>query len=81
MRFKKHVCSSESNCILCKEYVNSLDKERRNNKGGRFRNSIESTVVRSKIKSNPQASMGKRKHQFTFELPKPSLVRPLINLS
>lgn len=53
MRFKKHVCEREDQCDICKEYVNQLDKERRTNKGGNFRNRILRGIERSR------ASIGK----------------------
>lgn len=62
-----HICKSESNCEICRDYVNKLDDYRQ-------------SISRGEIKNHNLilcTSMGKRHFKSKgFELPKPSLVRP-----
>ena len=70
-RFKKHVCESEPNCKVCRDYVNKLDEHRQSISRGESKRKIVFRLARTS-KLN-QDSEGKG-----FDKPKPRLVRPII---
>ena len=61
----------ESNCIVCRNYINKLDDHRQSITGGDV---ISKKLLRlSGTSSSNNTRQGKRK----FDIPKPRLVRPL----
>lgn len=69
-KFIPHECKSESNCEICKDYVNKLDDHRQSiSRGESKREIIFRLAGTSKL---DKISEGKG-----FDKPKPRLVRPL----
>ena len=70
-RFISHICKSEPNCEVCRDYINKLDKHRQSiSRGESKREIIFRLVGTSKLN---KISEGKG-----FDKPKPRLVRPQI---
>ena len=74
-RFPKHD-HKESNCQICKDYINKLDDHRQSIIGGAVKNyeSLSRASVNNSSRQMIKTRQGKRK----FDLPKPRLVRPFL---
>lgn len=70
MKFKSHICKSECNCEVCREYVNKFDEKRNHSNGGEQKS--KKLLALSRTSGSKVVRRGKRK----FDLPKPVLTRP-----
>lgn len=69
-RFKKHICKSEPNCEICRDYINKLEEHRQSIIGGAKKKIIFRLVGTSKLDKD---SEGKRK----FDTPKPRFIQTI----
>ena len=68
-RFKKHICESECNCQVCKDYINKLDKHRQSISRGESKRKIVFRLARTS-KLNKDSEVIRK-----FDLPNPRLSR------
>ena len=70
-RFKKHVCESECNCQVCRDYINKLDDHRQSISRGESKRKIIFRLIQTSELNTTSEGKG-------FDKPKPRLVRPQI---
>ena len=70
-RFSKHVCKSESNCQICRDYINKLDKYRQSISGGESNRKIIFRLARTSKLNKDNEVIRK------FDLPNPRFIQTI----